>query len=86
MPREFQFIDDMAKPDSEKWCQQGPCEFKEARRPSRKTYSNMKFLCNSIESKASKAGTDTSDWCLDNVRKMFHAALKELIIPADRNQ
>jgi hypothetical protein len=40
----------------------------------------MKFLCNFIELKASKAGTDTSNQSLDNVQKMFDAALKEFII------
>jgi hypothetical protein len=42
--------------------------------------------CNFIESKASKAGANTSDRCLDNVWKMFDAASKELIIPGDCNQ
>jgi hypothetical protein len=30
---------------------------------------------------ASKAGVDTSDVSSDNVRKMYNAAVKELIIP-----
>jgi hypothetical protein len=46
---------------------------------------DMKFLCHYIESKASEAGVDTSDVGLDNVRKMFKAAVKELIIPGERN-
>jgi hypothetical protein len=49
----------------------------------------MKFICNYIESKASKAlgvGVDTSDVSLDNVRKMFKAAVKELIIPGECNR
>jgi hypothetical protein len=41
-----------------------------------------------IESKASDAaGVDTSDVSMDNVRTMFEAAaVKELIIPGERNQ
>ena len=35
---------------------------------------------------ASKAGADTSDRSLENVRKMFDAAPKDLIIPGGRNQ
>jgi hypothetical protein len=64
-PREFQFIDDRAKTDSEQQCQRGPCKFKDKRRPSRKIYSDMKFLCNHIESMASEAGADTSDRSLE---------------------
>jgi hypothetical protein len=85
-PREFQFIDDIAKTDSEKRSQRGPSKGKDKRRPSRKTYSDMKFLCNFIQSKAGDAGTDTSDRSLDNVRKMFDAAAKELLTPGERNQ
>jgi hypothetical protein len=41
----------------------------------------MKFLCNYIKSKASKAGADISEVSLDsNVWKMFKAAVKEMII------
>jgi hypothetical protein len=70
MPREFQFIDDMAKSDSEKWCQRGPTKYKDKQRPSQKTYCDMKFLCNYIESKASGAGSNTTDRALDNIRKI----------------
>ena len=45
-----------------------------------------KFLCNYIESMASKAGEDTSDRSLENLRKIFDAAAKDLIISGDRNQ
>jgi hypothetical protein len=76
----------MAKTDSEQRCQRGPRKFKDERRPSRKLYSNMKFLCNYIESMASEAGADTSDRSLENVRKMFNAAAKDLVIPGDCNQ
>jgi hypothetical protein len=84
-PREFTFIDDIAKTQSEKRNQRGPRQYKDTRRPSRKTYSDMKFLCNFIQLKASEAGTDTSDRSLDNVRKMFDVAAKELITPGERN-
>jgi hypothetical protein len=48
----------------------------------------MKFLCNYIQSKASEAGEDITDRSLENVRKMFDAASKELLIPGahDRDQ
>ena len=35
---------------------------------------------------ASAVGVDTSDVSLENVRKMYDAAVKELIIPGKRNQ
>jgi hypothetical protein len=79
-PREFQFIDAIAKTDAEKRSLRGPCQNKETRRPSRKTYSNMKFLCNYIQEKASKAGVDTTDRGLENVRRMFDAASAELLL------
>jgi hypothetical protein len=85
-PREFQFIDDMGKSESEKRCQRGPTKYRDKRRPSRKTYCDMKFLCNYIESKASSAGNDTTDRALGNVRKMFDLASKDLIIPGENNQ
>jgi hypothetical protein len=85
-PREFQFIDDMAKTDSEQRCQRGPPKYKDKRWPSRKMYSDMKFLCNYIEWMASKAGADASDRSLENVRKIFNAAAKYLVTPGDRNQ
>jgi hypothetical protein len=85
-PKEFQFIDDMAKSESEKRCQRGPTKYKDKRRPSRKTYCDMKFLCNYIESKASGAGSDTTDRALVNVRKMFDLAAQDLIIPGENNQ
>ena len=67
-PREFQFIDDMAKTDSEQWCQRGPHKYKDKRRPSWKIYCDMQFLCNHIESMVCEAGADTSDPSLKNVR------------------
>jgi hypothetical protein len=89
-PREFQFIDDIAKTDSEKWkrSQRGPHQYKYMWRPSWKTYCDMKLVCNYIQSKASKVGADTTDRSLDNIRKMFDAASKELMIrgAGDRNQ
>jgi hypothetical protein len=76
----------MVKTDSEKWCLRGPQTIQEKWRPSRKTYSGMKYLCKFIESKASKAGADSSDQSLDNIWKMFDVASKELITPGDHNQ
>jgi hypothetical protein len=74
--QEFQFIDDIEKTDSEKRSQRGPRQYKDTRRPSRKTYCDMKFLCNYIQSKASEAGADITDRSLDNVRKMYDVASK----------
>jgi hypothetical protein len=71
----------MEKSDSEKWCQRGPMKYKDKGEPSRKTYCDMKLLCNYIELKASSVGSDTTDRALDNVQKMFDLALKDLIIP-----
>jgi hypothetical protein len=42
----------------------------------------MKYLCTYIELKAREAGADTTDRSLENIRKMFDAASKELTIPA----
>jgi hypothetical protein len=86
MPKEFQFIDIMAKSESEKWCQRGPTKYRDNRRPSRKTYCDTKFLCNYIESKASSVGSNTTDWALDNTRKMFDLASTDLTIPGENNQ
>jgi hypothetical protein len=83
-PREFQFIDAIAKLDSEKRGQRGPTQYKDKQRPSWKTYSNMKFLCNYIQKKAGEAGSDIRDRTLENVRKMFDHAVKELVVPGDR--
>jgi hypothetical protein len=83
-PREFRFIDNMPKTDAEKRSQRGKHINK--RRPSRKIFSDMKFICSYIESKASEAGVDTSDTSLANVRTMYEAAKTELIIPGARNQ
>ncbi len=44
------------------------------RRPSRKIYSDMKFLCSYIEQKASDGGLDRMDRSLGNMRSMFEAA------------
>jgi hypothetical protein len=85
-PRQFQFIDDMAKTGSEQRRQRGPRKYKDKRRLSQKIYSDMKFVCNYIESMASQAGADTSDRSLENVQKMFDAAAKYLVTRGDRNQ
>jgi hypothetical protein len=83
-PREFSFINNIPKMAAEKWSQRG----KHINRwwPSRKICLDMKFMCNYIESMADEAGVDTADVSLDNVQKMYDAAVKELIIPGERNQ
>jgi hypothetical protein len=71
-PCEFNFLNQKEKTDQEK---RGLREtFKNKRRPSRKIYSDMKFICKYIETKASEASLDTSDRNLSNVRRMFEAA------------
>ena len=83
-PREFLFIDNLPKTDAEKRSQTG--KFRNQRRPSRKIFSDIKFLCKYIESKASEAGVDTTDVSLANVRIMFESAVKHLIIPGEGNR
>jgi len=82
-PKEFRFLDNMPKTVTEKRSHRG--KHFDKRRPSRKIFSDMKFICNYIESKASDAGVDTSDASEGNIRTMFEAAVKELIIPGERN-
>ena len=74
---EFNFIDKKDKTDKGKRGQRGI--FKNKRRPSRKIYCDMKFICKYIEMKAAEAGFDTSDRNLSNVRTMFLAAGLETI-------
>ena len=83
-PREFLFIDNIPKTVAEKLSQRG--KHIDKRRPSRKIFSDMKFICNYIESKAGDSGVDTSDVSSGNVRKMYDTAVKDLIIPGERNQ
>ncbi len=68
-PREFQFIDDMGKIESEKRCQRGPTKYKDKQRASRKTYCDMKFLCNYIESILQTGPWATYGRCLTSHRK-----------------
>jgi hypothetical protein len=68
--KEYQFLDLKAKSDEEKPGQRGNHINK--RRLSRKICSDMKFLCQYIEQKASDAGLDT----LDRSLKICEACLK----------
>jgi hypothetical protein len=63
--KEYQFLDLKAKSDEEKRGQRGNCIKKWQQ--SRKICSDMKFLCNYIEQKASEAGLDTLDQSLENI-------------------
>jgi hypothetical protein len=83
-PKEFVFLDNVPKTAAEKRSQRG--KHIDKRRPSRKIFSDMKFICNYIESKASDAGVDTSDLSMSNVRRMFDAAVTALIIPGEHNE
>ena len=82
-PREFLFIDNMPKTATEKRAQRG--KHKDKRRPSRKIFCDMKFICTYIQSKGTDAGMDTSDISLGNIRNIYDTAVKELIIPGERN-
>jgi hypothetical protein len=66
------FLDAKPKMDAEKRAHRGL--HKEKRRLSRKVSCDMRFLCTHIEKKVLKAGLDTADRRLDNVRRMFEAA------------
>jgi hypothetical protein len=81
-PCEFNFLNFKEKTAQEK---RGLREnFKTKRRPSRKIYSDMKFICKYIETKASEALLDTSDRNLANVRRMFEAAGLESVATKNR--
>ena len=56
----------------------GTGKHKEKRRPSRKAYSDINFLCNHIEKKGRKAGANIDDRSLANARKTFQAAEKAI--------
>ena len=71
-PVEFNFMDKKEKTDQGKHGQREV--FKNRRRPSRKIYCDMKFICKYIETKAAEANLDTSNRKLSNVRRMFEAA------------
>jgi hypothetical protein len=71
-PLEFNFMDKKEKTDQGKRGQRDI--FKNKRRPSRKIYCDMKFICKYIETKAKEANLDTSNRKLTNVRRMFEAA------------
>jgi hypothetical protein len=73
---DFLFLDGIEKSAGEKRGQTG--KHIEKRRPSRKMYCDIKFLCNYIEKKAREAGANIDDRSLENVRKTFAAAEKEL--------
>jgi hypothetical protein len=69
---EYQFLDLKAKSDEEERGQRGIHINK--RRPSRKIYSDMKFLCSYMEQKASDAGLDRMDQSLGNMQNMSEGA------------
>jgi hypothetical protein len=48
------------------------------KRASRKIYCDINCLCNYIEKKEREADANIDDWSLENVRKAFGAAEKEL--------
>lgn len=58
-PKDYNFLDSTPKPDGSK------------RRASSKTYSDMKFICNCIETAAKECGMDPSDGSLTNIRLIY---------------
>ena len=68
-PRDFAFMDAKPKTTDEMRGQRG--KFKANRRPSRKIYHDIKFLCNYIEKEAVKQGMNARDRTPNNVRRMF---------------
>ena len=67
---DFAFMDKKPplKDQQLKWkTQVGPAK----RRPSRKIFADLKFVCEYISKKATEAGMDTSDRSNNNVRLMY---------------
>ncbi len=58
-PEDYKFLDSKPKPDGGK------------RRQSRKTYSDMKFVCECIEAAAKEIGMDPSDGSPGNIRLIY---------------
>lgn len=57
--KDYKFMDSKPKPDGSK------------RRASRQTYSDMKFICNCIETAAKESGMDPSDGSPPNIRLIY---------------
>ena len=66
----------MEKTENEKRGSKG--KFKNNRRPGRKVYSDIKFLCNFIEDAAKAAGLDALDKSILNLQRMFDVAAPKL--------
>jgi hypothetical protein len=58
-PNDYKFLDSKPKPGGGK------------RRPSRQTYSDMKFICTCIETAAKKNGMDPSDGSIENIKLIY---------------
>lgn len=58
-PNDYKFLDSKAKPGGGK------------RRPSRQTYSDMKYICACIETAAKQKGLDPSDGSIQNIKLIY---------------
>jgi hypothetical protein len=56
---DYKFLDSKAKPGGGK------------RRPSRQTYSDMKYICACIETAAKQKGLDPSDGSIQNIKLIY---------------
>ena len=74
---DFSFMDKRAPLRDQQFkrkTQEGPAK----RCPSRKIFSDLKFVCNYVEAKAKDAGMDTNDRSSTNVRLMYEKVEDQL--------
>ena len=75
--KDFAFLDKIPMSEEEQKNHKGRKNGQNTRRPSRKTYSEMKFFCRYVEEKAAQAGLNINDRSALNVRRMYEVALAE---------
>jgi hypothetical protein len=75
--KDFAFLDNIPLSEEEQKHHKGRKNKDNTRRPSRKTYSEMKFFCRYVEEKAAEAGLDVNNQSVQNVQRMFEVATKE---------
>ena len=82
---DFRFMDSKQKTQQELMFQRG--KHKANRRPAKKTFADMKFLCTYIETKAREGNMDSNDRSAANVHRMYEAAEQALFLGSnnDRN-
>ena len=72
-PADFAFLD--KKPKSEDELRRSTGKNPEKRRPTRKVFSDLKFLCTHIEAKALAGGLASADRSLHSLQRMCEAAM-----------